>query len=129
VIEVAARSIGGLCSKSLNFGLMGTTLETLILRNAIGMDKPELHRERVASGVLMIPIPESGTFVEIDGLEAVSQIEHISAIDITATSGARVEPPPEGDRYIGFVFARAATAQLVETALREAMGTMEVVIR
>ena len=45
VIEVAARSIGGLCSKSLNFGLMGTTLETMILRNALGLDKPELHRE------------------------------------------------------------------------------------
>ncbi|MFV1961018.1 MAG: acetyl-CoA carboxylase biotin carboxylase subunit family protein, partial [Acidimicrobiia bacterium] len=50
VIEVAARSIGGLCSRSLNFGLMGTTLESLILRNAVGMDKPELRREQHASG-------------------------------------------------------------------------------
>ncbi|MFB3044326.1 MAG: acetyl-CoA carboxylase biotin carboxylase subunit family protein, partial [Acidimicrobiia bacterium] len=57
VLEVAARSIGGLCSRSLNFGLMGTTLESLILRNAVGMDKPELRREQHASGVLMIPIP------------------------------------------------------------------------
>ena len=46
VIEVAARSIGGLCSRSLNFGLLGTTLETLILRNTIGMEKPELRRSR-----------------------------------------------------------------------------------
>lgn len=128
VIEIAARSIGGLCSKSLNFGLMGTTLETLILRNAVGQDKPELHREETASGVLMIPIPRRGTFVEIRGLERVRTIEHISAIDITTTSGSALEPPPEGDRYLGFIFARAKTADLVEVALRSAMEVMEVVI-
>jgi biotin carboxylase len=129
VIEVAARSVGGLCSRSLNFGLTGTTLEALILRNAVGLDKPQLHRERVASGVLMIPIPGPGTFVEIDGLSAVEAIDHISAIDITAVSGSRVEPPPEGDRYIGFVFARAQTPEQVESALRAAMAEIEVVIR
>jgi len=128
VIEIAARSIGGLCSKSLNFGLMGTTLETLILRNAIGQDKPELHREEIASGVLMIPIPHRGTFVEIRGLEQVRAVEHISAIDMTTTSGSLLEPPPEGDRYLGFIFARAKTPALVETALRSAMEIMEVVI-
>ena len=129
VIEIAARSIGGLCSKSLNFGLMGTTLETLILRNAIGRDKPELHREEIASGVLMIPIPRRGTFVEIRGLDQVRTIEHISAIDITAASGSVLEPPPEGDRYLGFIFARAKTPDLVEGALRNAMEMMEVVIK
>jgi biotin carboxylase len=129
VIELAARSVGGLCSRSLNFGLTGTTLEALILRNAVGLDKPQLHRERVASGVLMIPIPGPGTFVEIDGLSAVEAIDHISAIDITAVSGSRVEPPPEGDRYIGFVFARAQTPEQVESALRAAMAEIEVVIR
>ena len=129
VIEVAARSIGGLCSKSLNFGLMGTTLEALILRNAVGLDKPELRREEVASGVLMIPIPRAGTFAEIRGLDSIKDLEHISAVDITAKSGSRVEPPPEGDRYLGFVFARAKTPELVEMALREAMKTIEVVVR
>jgi hypothetical protein len=129
VIEVAARSIGGLCSKSLNFGLMGTTLEALILRNAVGLDKPELRREEVASGVLMIPIPRAGTFAEIRGLDSIKDLEHISAVDITAKSGSRVEPPPEGDRYLGFVFARAKTPELVEMALREAMETIEVVVR
>jgi biotin carboxylase len=128
VIEVAARSIGGLCSKSLSFGLMGTTLEALILRNAVGMDKPELRREPVASGVLMIPIPREGTFVEIRGLESIREIPHISAIDITAIPGNVIEPPPEGDRYLGFVFARAESPALVEGALRQAMATMEVVV-
>lgn len=128
VIEVAARSIGGLCSRSLNFGLMGTTLETLILRNAIGMDKAELRREQIASGVLMIPIHRAGTFLEIRGLDSVRAIENITAIDIPTTVGSRLEPPPEGDRYLGFIFARAETPELVERDLRAAMGTMEVVI-
>ena len=88
VIEVAARSIGGLCSKSLNFGLMGTSLETLILRNALGMDKPELHRESVASGVLMIPIPKSGRLVEIRNTDAVRQLPHVTGMDITVPPGS-----------------------------------------
>lgn len=128
VIEVAARSIGGLCSKSLNFGLMGTTLETLILRNALGMDKPELRRESVASGVLMIPIPKVGRFVEIRNTEAVRQLPYVTGMDITVRPGRLLEPPPEGDRYLGFVYARAATPDDVETSLRKAQDLLEVVV-
>jgi hypothetical protein len=128
VIEVAARSIGGLCSKSLTFGLMGTTLETLILRNALGMDKPELHREAVASGVLMVPIPKSGRFVEIRNIEAVRQLPHVTGMDITVRPGRVLEPPPEGDRYLGFVYARAANPEAVETSLRKAQALLEVVV-
>jgi biotin carboxylase len=128
VIEVAARSIGGLCSKSLNFGLMGTTLETLILRNALGMDKPELRREAVASGVLMIPIPEEGRFVEIRNTEVVRQLPNVTGIDITVRPGRHVEPPPEGDRYLGFVYARAPRPDDVEDSLRQAEALLEVVV-
>jgi biotin carboxylase len=128
VIEVAARSIGGLCSRSLNFGLLGTTLEALILRHAIGMEKPELHREHTASGVLMIPIPGPGRLVRIDGLDQVRSLQHISAIDITTTPGSRLEPPPEGDRYLGFVFARGGERDRVEADLRMAMTMIEVVV-
>jgi biotin carboxylase len=126
VIEVAARSIGGLCSRSLNFGLLGTTLEALILRNAIGMEKPELRREPTASGVLMIPIPRPGTFNGISGLERVREIEHISAIDITTTPGSQVQPLPEGDRYLGFVFAKGPDRDGVEASLRQARELIEV---
>jgi biotin carboxylase len=128
VIEVAARSIGGLCSKSLNFGLMGTSLETLILRNALGMDKPELHRESVASGVLMIPIPKPGRLVEIRNTDAVRQVPHVSGMDLTVPPGRLLEPPPEGDRYLGFVYARAATPEAVESSLRRAQTLLDVVI-
>jgi biotin carboxylase len=128
VIEVAARSIGGLCSRSLNFGLLGTTLETLIIRNAIGMEKPELRREPTASGVLMIPIPRPGTFTGIDGLDRVRELEHISAIDITATPGSQVQPPPEGDRYLGFVFAKGPDRKGVEATLRRARDLVRVLV-
>jgi biotin carboxylase len=128
VIEVAARSIGGLCSKSLNFGLMGTSLETLILRNALGMDKPELHREAVASGVLMIPIPRPGRLVEIRNTDAVRQLPHVTGMDITVPPGRLLEPPPEGDRYLGFVYARATKPEEVEASLRRAQALLEVVI-
>ena len=128
VIEVAARSIGGLCSRSLNFGLMGTSLETLILRNALGLDKPELRREEVASGVLMVPIPAAGRFVEIRNTEAVRALRHVTGIDVTVHPGRTVEPPPEGDRYIGFVYARGPSPEYVESALVEAQHLLEVVV-
>ncbi|MGH8945936.1 MAG: ATP-grasp domain-containing protein [Acidimicrobiia bacterium] len=126
VIELAARSIGGLCSRSLNFGLMGTTLETLVLRNALGLDKPELRRERVASGVLMIPIPSSGILDEVRGVDEVRTIEGVTGIDLTITPGSQVQGTPEGDRYLGFVFARGPTPEKVESALATAAQTLEV---
>jgi biotin carboxylase len=126
VIEVAARSIGGLCSRSLNFGLMGTTLESLILRNAMGIDISRLHRESVASGVLMIPTPGTGLVEAVRGEEETRSIDGITGLDLTITPGHLVASPPEGDRYIGFVYARAETPQQVESALRKAMDVLEV---
>ncbi len=126
VIEVAARSIGGLCSRSLNFGLTGTSLESLILRNAIGTDKESLHREPVASGVLMIPTPGSGVLSGVTGQSDIRELPEITGIDLTIRPGEQVESPPEGRRYLGFVYARAKTPELVETALRKAKDKLEV---
>ena len=44
VIEVAARSIGGLCARTLRFGA-GIALEELILRHALGLPLDGLGRE------------------------------------------------------------------------------------
>jgi len=128
IIEVAGRSIGGLCSRSLSFGLMDTSLESLILRNAIGRDKPELRRSPEASGVLMLPIPRGGTLAGFEGLDEVRGQEAITGVEITARPGDVVAPPPEGGRYIGFVFAEAKTPEAVEMALKRAMSTIEVII-
>jgi biotin carboxylase len=128
VIEVAARSIGGLCSRSLSFGLMGTTLETLILRNALGLEKPELHREQVASGVLMIPIPGRGRLGAIRGEAETRAIPGVTGIDFTMVTGQEVLPPPEGDAYLGFVYARGTNPDMVEESLRRAEETLEVLL-
>lgn len=126
VIEVAARSIGGLCSRSLNFGLMGTSLESLILRNALQATRPVLKRESVASGVLMIPTPERGTLAGIGGEQETRAIDGVTGMDFTIALGEPIVPPPEGDRYLGFVYARSELPEQVETALRKAMVTLEV---
>ncbi len=126
VLEVAARSIGGLCSRSLNFGLTGTTLESLILRNAIGMRRDSLRREPVASGVLMIPTAETGVLAAVGGQEETLAIEGITGMDFTIVPGKKIVAPPEGERYLGFVYARADTPEEVESALRKAMSNLEV---
>jgi len=126
VIEIAARSIGGLCSRSLSFGLMDTSLESLILRNALGVGKTHLRREPASSGVLMIPAPESGVLRSVHGIDDVRDIDGITGIDLTIVPGDEIFAPPKGERYLGFVYARADRPEQVESALREAMKKLEV---
>ena len=59
VIEVAARSIGGLCARALRFGA-GVSLEEVIVRHAVGAGLDGLRRETQASGVMMLPIRAAG---------------------------------------------------------------------
>lgn len=85
-----------------------------------------MRREPVASGVLMIPTPESGTLAEVRGIEETRALPGITGIDLTIRPGGRVVAPPEGDRYLGFVYARASSPETVESALRKAMSQLEV---
>jgi biotin carboxylase len=119
VIEVAARSIGGLCSRTLRFGT-GASLEELIVRHALGLDAEEPSRESSAAGVMMIPIPGAGILEAVDGLAAARSVDDVEEVTISTHTGSRLVPLPEGDRYLGFIFSRAATPQRVEEALREA---------
>src|SRR5260370_1408591 len=48
VLEIAARSIGGLCGRTLRFGT-GMSLEELILRRPLGRPGDPLERERAAA--------------------------------------------------------------------------------
>ena len=119
VLELAARSIGGLCSRALRFGA-GVSLEQLILRHALGLPFEELSRESPAAGVMMIPIPRGGTLVQVDGQEQARAVPGVGGLEITIARGRPVVPLPEGDRYLGFLFARGSTADAVERSLREA---------
>ncbi len=120
VIEVAARSIGGLCGRALTFGLLGESLESLILRSALSLPGKDLDVAAPATGVMMIPIPRAGTLIAVDGVEDALAIDGVTEFDQTIPNGKPVIPLPEGDRYLGFLFARGATPGDVETALRGA---------
>jgi len=127
VLELAARSIGGLCSRALRFGV-GVTLEEVILRHALGLPIDDLRRESAASGVMMIPIPRVGILEEVRGQDRARAVPGIAGLELTIGPGRHVKPLPEGDRYLGFLFARADGPEGVEQALRTAHGHLEIVI-
>ena len=128
LIELAARPIGGRCSAVLRFGDHGVTLEEIILRHGLGMPIPSLQRERLAAGVMMIPIPGAGTLREVRGIAAAKAVPLIDDVQITAHPGERLVPFPEGSRYPGFIFARGETPHVVEAALRESFQRLAFVL-
>lgn len=124
LIELAARPIGGHCGRALRFGLLGTSLEEVLLRAATGgrIDPPATG----AVGALMLPIPRSGRFVGVSGLDEARGLPHIDDVELAVPIGERIEAVPEGDRYLGFAFASADDPETVEAALRDVMGTVRV---
>jgi biotin carboxylase len=127
VIEVAARAIGGLCSRALKFA-GGVSLEELIIRHALGEDVAGIDRESQAAGVMMIPIPRAGILREVLGVAAANAVPDIEEVIISAHITQEILPPPEGASYLGFIFSRAETADRVEAALREAHARLEFLI-
>ena len=119
LIELAARSIGGLCARTLRFGT-GMTLEEIILRHALGWPIASLERERPAAGVMMIPIPRGGILQSVEGLDQARAVPGIEDITISMHTGQRIVPLPEGSEYLGFIFSRGAAPHEVEASLRRA---------
>jgi biotin carboxylase len=128
LIELAARSIGGLCSRTLRFGT-GMSLEEIILRHALGWPIASLERERAAAGVMMIPIPRGGILDDVRGLEAARAVGGIEDVTISIPKGHPVVALPEGSRYLGFIFSRAAAPADAEAALRRAHALLDFTIR
>lgn len=127
IVDVAARSIGGLCPRVLRFGT-GMSLEELILRHAMGEEIVDFRRENLAAGVMMIPIPAAGMLRGVDGLEKARRIEGVREITLTINPGQAVLPLPEGNRYLGFIFAHAETPAEAEAILRRAHGCLRLEI-
>lgn len=119
IVEVNGRSIGGLCSQTLRFD-MGMSLEELILRQATGLPVSHLQREPQASGVMMIPIPHGGILRGVSGVAEAQAVPGIDEVTITAPLNNRLVPLPEGESYLGFIFATGANPAEVESSLREA---------
>ncbi len=128
MLEVAARPIGGLCSRALRFeaGSAGLashaihSLEELLLRHAVGEDVSGFVREARASAVMMIPIPRLGVYKGVEGVEEAGLVRGIDEIRITAKLDTVVLPLPEGRSYLGFIFGHAAVPAEAEGAVRAA---------
>ena len=126
MLELAARSIGGLCSRALRFP-GGMSLEEMVLAHALGRLLPG-HRGGRPSGVLMLPVPRPGVLRAVEGRTEAAATPGVTGLTITIPLGQRVRPLPEGDRYLGFIFAEGDTQDRVETALALARERLRVVI-
>lgn len=129
MLELAARSIGGLCSRALRFP-GGRTLEELILASATGQPVPAAsHAPDQAAGVYMIPVPRAGVLRAVEGRDKAAAVAGITGLTITIPVGQPVRQLPDGDRYLGFIFAAAATWHEVEQALETARDQLRVIIQ
>src|SRR5256714_10024965 len=128
MLEIAGRSIGGLCSTILEFGA-GMCLGELILRQAIGEEISSIEREERASAVMMIPIPAAGMLKAVYGVEKAQAVPLITGVEITAKLHHPLVPLPEGASYLGFIFARGDSPAAVEEAIRRARFLLEIDIK
>jgi biotin carboxylase len=118
VLEIAARPIGGLCSRVLTFGPNG--LEGVLLRHATGDAIAGCTREPDAAAVMMIPIPSRGLYKGVRGEDEARAVPGVTGVEITAKVGQLLEPLPEAGSYLGFIFARGVTPQAAEASARAA---------
>lgn len=126
ILELAARTIGGLCSRLFRYGV-GFSLEQLVLQHAIGA--PLNRAEMVGgAGVLMIPIPKAGLLRRVEGTAAAAAVPYIREVVIGVREGYELLPLPEGSSYLGFIFSVAPDARKAEQALRAAHACLNIVI-
>ena len=132
-LEVAPRPIGGLCARALRFVSSDNDesigLEELLLRQAVEIPIGTWKREAAASGVMMIPVPRSGVLEGVEGESAARAVVGVTDLEITARLHDYIAAWPEGSSYLGFLFARAASADEVERVLRLAHGKLKFLIR
>lgn len=126
VLEVAARTIGGLCSRLFRLGT-GMDLETLVIRNALGQPL-DLQQQQEAAGVMMIPVPAPGVLRRVEGVSDAVRLPFVREVIIDQREGSPMLPLPEGASYLGFIFATAPDAEKVESALRKAYNCLNIVI-
>jgi biotin carboxylase len=127
LLELAPRSIGGLCSRALRFS-GGASLEEIVLANALGRPVTAAAGPVSPCGAFMLPVPRPGVLRAVEGREAALAVPGVTALTITIPLGQRVRPLPDGDRYLGFIFAEGDTPAEVEHALTAASGRLRVII-
>jgi hypothetical protein len=123
VIEFAARTVGGECSRTLSFE-GGLTLEELVVCRAMGLDTTRFVRSSGSDGVMMIPVPGAGILRSVAGVEEAKAVALVTGVSISAKPGELLVPLPEGERYVGYIFARGDTPCETEAALRTAFSKL-----
>jgi len=125
ILEVASRTIGGLCGRLLRFGT-GYSLEEIVIAHALGQPI-DTHTSDGAGGVLMIPVSHGGILRRVEGVLAAQNVKFVEEVAIQMREGYELVPWPEGSSYLGFIFARAPTPQQAESALRAAHACLNIV--
>ena len=125
ILEIAPRPIGGLCSRALRFGPQRMPLEELLLRDALDLGGTDVERETEASGVMMVPVPRSGIFEGVDGMEDAESVAGVDEIRITARLHDYVAAWPDGASYLGFIFAHGVAPENAEASLRSAHAKLQ----
>ena len=124
ILEIASRTIGGDCARMLdneNFSIEELAI-SLAIKQPIKVSMPEKAR-----GVMMIPVREKGLLKRVEGLLEASRIKHIDKIDIIIREGHELQPLPEGNQYLGYIFASAEKPEQVTAAIQEAYACLEFV--
>ena len=127
ILECASRSIGGLCSKVLEFQ-GGISLEELILRSYLGRNIEKSKLIGNARGVMMMPTEKKGILKEIGGVKDALVVNGVTDLQITVKPGEKLQPLPKGDRYLGFIFAEGNNQEFVINALKNAWSKIEIVL-
>jgi biotin carboxylase len=123
MVELAGRSIGGLCSRV--FQLAAGPLEDLLLAHALGLPvAPRAQGLAAAAGVMMMPIPRSGVLREVSGLEEARALPGVDSVTVSLQPGEAIRALPEGASYLGFIFAHGDSPAEVERALRRAFAAL-----
>ncbi len=122
ILEIASRTIGGDCARMLddkNFNI-----EELAVKLAIG-ESVSVNKLEQARAVMMIPITKKGLLRRVEGLLEARKIRHINKIDIIINEGHELVPLPEGNQYLGYIFANAQTREEVISAIRNAYSLLK----
>ena len=124
ILEIAARTIGGLCSRVLE--LTTGSLEELVLSHAIGSMPPATSMSAISPscGVMMMPIARSGILRDVRGLDAARAVACIEDVVVSVETRQTLRALPEGSTYLGFIFARGESPEQVERALRESFAAL-----
>jgi hypothetical protein len=76
----------------------------------------------------MLPVPCPGLLRAVEGRDSAAAVPGITGLTITIPVGQQVRPLPDGDQYLGFIFAQAGTRHEVEQALTAARDQLRVIV-